>query len=640
MAAAAACLLPLLLQVPPTLAMALGVIALTGYAFDRRWPGVLRLALLVGVAGYVAATFGFNLGRDVGTALLAALLAVKPGETHGLRDARSLLGFSLFAPFAAFLQDQGPMVMALSLVALALLLVALAMLAEYRPGQPVPAFGRSRLRSTGLAVLVALPLALAGFWLFPRLATPLWGMPENALGRGGLDDRMTPDQWIELFASDLPAARVRFLGPAPAREDMYWRAQVLWEFDGRSWTRATGPLGETVEPVPSPAGVIEYELSLEPTDQRYLLVLDRPLEAPEGTRLRADASVVSDVPVSRLLKYTGRSDPRAMLQDTLDPATRRRATSLPAGLNPRTVALGRQWSAESGGSDVAVVRRALEWIDAEFSYSLTVPPTGLHGVDEFLFDSQVGFCQHYSSAFATLMRAAGIPSRVVIGYAGAYRNPYADYWVVRRMDAHAWNEVWLEGRGWTRVDPTAAVAPIRILDTVEDRQRAESLLPEAFTPMRDLADWARRGWNDLVLAFDADRQARLFRPLGIDQASAGQLGLAFAIGAGTVMLLTLWYLMRGQPASRDPLVAAWLAFTKRMRRAGMGKPAWEPPLAYGRRLSAALPAQSDVLESLSRRYAAGRYAPDGLSGDERTQLIADLRAFRPALAFRKTGDLP
>lgn len=633
MAAAAACLLPLLLQVPPALALALAAIAAVGYGFDKRWPGVLRLALLLGVAGYVLVTFGFNIGRDVGTALLAALLAVKPGETHGRRDAQSLLGFSLFAPFAAFLQDQGPLVMALSLLALGLLLVALSMLAEYRPGAPAPRFETSRARSMGLAVLVALPLALAGFWLFPRLATPLWGMPENALGRGGLDERMTPDQWIDMFASDAPAARVRFPGATPARQDLYWRAQVLWDFDGRSWTRERGLAGSepASDPVlPTPSNVIDYELSLEPTDQRYLLVLDRPLEAPEGARLLADDSVVANAPVSRLLKYTGRSVAGPRTDLTLDPATRQRATALPAGLNPQTVALGQQWSAESGGSDVAVVRRALEWIGAEFSYSLTVPPTGLHGVDEFLFDTRVGFCQHYSSAFATLMRAAGIPSRVVIGYAGGYRNPYADYWVVRRMDAHAWNEVWLEGRGWTRVDPTAAVAPVRILDTIEDRQRAEALLPEAFTPVRDLADWARRSWNELVLSFDADRQARLFRPLGIDQASAGQLGLAFAIGAGAVMLLTLWYLMRGQPASRDPLVAAWLEFAKRLRRAGLGKAPSEPPLAYGRRLSEALPGQSETLVSLSRRYAADRYAPDGLDGEARRQLIADLKAFRPA----------
>lgn len=638
MAAAGACLLPLLLQVPPGIGVALAALAGLGYVFDRRWPGAVRLLLVALVMGYLMFTFGFNLGRDTGTALLATLLAVKPGETRSLRDARSLLGFSLFAPFAAFLQDQGPLVLALAMLALGLLLVALAMLAEHRPGAPAPRLDRSRSWTTLRAVMVALPLALAAFWLFPRLATPLWGMPENVLGQGGLDERMSPDQWVDMFADDGPALRVRFLDPPPPPRQMYWRAQVLWNFDGGSWTREPGIEGLARAAVVPGSSVLRYEVTLEPTDQRYLAVMDLPLEAPDGGRLLADASVVTSSPVSRMRKYEAVSAPGGQLGTDIEPGLRRLATRLPSDLNPRTLALGRQWLAESGGDDARVVQRALDWIQGEFSYSLTVPPTGRHAVDEFLFDHQVGFCQQYSSAFAVLMRAAGIPTRVVLGYAGGYRNPYADYWVVRRMDAHAWNEVWLEGRGWVRVDPTAAVAPVRVLDTIADRQRSEALLPEALTPVRDLADWARRGWNDLVLAFDAERQAQLFRPLGVDQASATQLGLAFAIGAGATMLLTLWYLMRGQPASRDPLVAAWLAFVKRMRRAGLAKAVSEPPLAFGRRLSAALPARSDELESLSRRYAAGRYARGGLPEQERQRLIAELRAFRPGRPPRPTGD--
>ncbi|GGA71669.1 membrane protein [Arenimonas soli] len=638
MAAAGACLLPLLLQLPTGLTLALGVVAGLGYSFDRRWPGLLRIAVIAMVMGYMLFTFGFNLGRDTGTALLATLLAVKPGETRSLRDARSLLGFSLFAPFAAFLQDQGPLVLVLAMLALGLLLVGLAMLAEHRPGAAPPRLDRDRGWTTVRAVAIALPLALAAFWLFPRLSTPLWGMPENVLGQGGLDERMTPDQWVDLFADDAPALRVRFLDPAPPPRQMYWRAQVLWNFDGGSWTRERGIQELAGAQVEAGTSQVRYEVTLEPTDQRYLAVLDLPLQSPDGGRLLADASVVTPSPVSRMRKYEAVSSPDGRLGAQMDPSLRWLATRLPAGFNPRALALGRQWRAEAGDNDVLVVRRALDWIEQEFSYSLSVPPTGRHGVDEFLFETKVGFCQHYSSAFAVLMRSAGIPTRVVLGYSGGYRNPYADYWVVRRMDAHAWNEVWLEGRGWVRVDPTAAVAPARVLDTIADRQRSEALLPEGLAPLRDLADWARRGWNDLVLAFDAERQAQLFRPLGIDQASAMQLGMAFAIGAGATMLLTLWYLMRGQPASRDPLVAAWLGFTRRLRRAGLAKQPSEPPIAFGRRLSAALPARSAELESLSRRYAAGRYARGGLPEAERRQLISELRAFRPGKPPRPTGD--
>lgn len=644
MLAAGACLLPLLLQLPPGLALALGALALAGYRFDRRWPTALRLLLVLMVAGYLLATYGFNLGRDTGTALLAALLAVKPGETRSVRDARSLLGFSLFAPFAAFLQDQGPLTMAAAVLALASWLLALALLAEQLPGAAPAPVDRRRLGGVGLAVAVALPLALAGFWLFPRLATPLWGMPENALGRSGLNDRMTPDQWVEMFADDRPSARVRFEGGIPERRDLYWRAQVLWNFDGRHWTRDRAVFGHAAPQPRARSAPLRYEVSLEPTDRRYLLVLDTPLSAPAGGRMLADASVAADTPVSKLTKYSAESALDATLDPgpeiRLEPALRSLALRLPPDLNPRTRALGQRWSAESGGDDAAVVRRALDWIGEDFSYSLTVPPTGLHGVDEFLFDTRVGFCQHFSSSFAVLMRAAGIPSRVVIGYSGGYRNPWGGYLVVRRMDAHAWTEVWLEGRGWTRVDPTAAVAPARILDTIEDRARSEALLPEQFTPLRDLADWARRGWNDFVLAFDADRQARLFRPLGINRASAGQLGLAFALGAGGVAALTLWYLMRGPRAPADPVQAAWRLFNRRLARAGLRRQPWEPPQAWGRRLAAALPGQAAELESLSARYAAHRYARAGLPPEARAMLVASLRAFRPAAPTSRTGDPP
>ncbi|TNJ35078.1 transglutaminaseTgpA domain-containing protein [Arenimonas terrae] len=629
MAAAIACLLPLLLQIPTGLALTLAVIAALGAGVSRQWPMALRLVLLALLGVYVLVSHDFSIGRDTGCAMLASLLALKPFETRHLRDARSLLGFSLFAPFTAFLQDQGPLTLGLALPAVGLQLVALSVLAEQRPGSPVPQVGRSRLRAVGLAVLMGLPLALAGFWLFPRLGSPLWGMPENAVGRSGLGNRMTPDQWIELFADDAPALRVRFDSAEPRRQDLYWRGQVLWEFDGQTWSR-----GEAFAPGKPPrlmpmTATYRYQVEMEPTDRRYLVTLDLPLLAPASGELTGDLSVVTAAPVDKLLQYSGTSTMQAGFPDGLSPLEESRALTLPRDLNPRARALAERWRSESGGDDVAVVRRALAWIAEDFSYSLTVPPTGRHAVDEFLFETRVGFCQHFSSAFASLMRGAGIPSRVVLGYSGGYRNRYGDYWIVRKMDAHAWTEVWLRGRGWIRVDPTAAVNPERVLDTVEDLARREALLPETFAPLRDFGDWVRRGWNDLVVGFDAARQASLLRPLGVGQASTGQLVAAFAVGAGLALGLTLWVLLRGRPEPRDPLVVAWFAFTKRLRRAGLAKAAAEPPLSFGERLAAALPAQAGQLRSLSRRYAAWRYAAAALTPDQKDRLIEELRAYRP-----------
>ncbi|MCX7032840.1 MAG: DUF3488 and transglutaminase-like domain-containing protein [Arenimonas sp.] len=639
MAAAMACLLPLLVQGPPLLAVGLGVVAAVGVAVAKPWPVVVRLAMLVTLMGYVLVSHGFTLGRDAGCALLAALLALKPYETHRLRDARSLLGFSMFAPFAAFLQDQGPLMLALSLPAAALLLLALALLAEQRPGAPVPRVGRRRAGTIAVAVAMALPLALAGFWLFPRLSSPIWGLPENALGRSGLGDRMTPDEWVDLFADDTPALRVRFDGGEPRRQDLYWRGQVLWDFDGQSWSRGLPPTPMPSPPLQPLAAPTRYEVSMEPTDRRYLVVLDLPLQAPAASQLQRDYTLVADAPVSQLLKYAAVSSLQARESSVLSPEEQRRALSLPQGLNPRMRAIAEAWRDEAGEDDAAVVRRALLWIGEEFSYSLDVPPSGRNAVDDFLFETQVGFCQHFSSAFANLMRAAGIPSRVVLGYAGGYRNRFGEYWVVRKMDAHAWVEVWLPARGWVRVDPTSAVAPERVLDTVEDLARSESLLPSTFGPLLDLGDWARRNWNDLVLGFNASRQASLLRPLGIDQASGAQLSAAFAVGAGLALGLTLWVLMRGRPKPRDPLEAAWQAFTRRLRRAGLAKAPSEPPLSFGERLAGLLPAQAERLRSLSRRYAAGRYAPEGLSPDDKARLVAELHAYRPAAPAR-SGERP
>ena len=629
MAATVACLLPLLLQVPTLLAIGLGVVVTVGVVVARPWPVFVRLAMLGTLVGYVAVSHGFSLGRDAGCAMLAALLALKPYETHRLRDARSLLGFSMFAPFAAFLQDQGPLVMGLALPAAGLLLLALALLAEQRPGAPMPRVDRRRLGALGLAVAMALPLALAGFWLFPRLSSPIWGLPENALGRGGLGDRMTPDQWVELFADDTPALRVRFDGGEPRRQDMYWRGQVLWQFDGQSWSAGPEPDAMTL-PVPRPVSApVRYEISLEPTDRRYLVMLDVPMQSPAPGQLRSDFTVQAAEPVSQLLKYTGVSSVDGRDRSALSPAQSRAARSLPAELNPRMRALGQRWRAEAGEDDMAIVRRALDWIGDEFSYSLDVPPSGRNAVDDFLFETKLGFCQHFSSAFANLMRASGIPSRVVLGYTGGYRNRFGEYWVVRKMDAHAWVEIWLPDQGWVRVDPTAAVAPDRVLDTVEDLARREAILPTTFAPLLDLGDWARRSWNDLVLGFNAARQASLLRPLGIDSATGAQLSAAFAVGAGLALALTLWVLMRGRPRPRHPLEAAWLAFGRRLGRAGLAKRPSEAPLSYGERLADLVPGHAARLRSLSRRYATWRYAPAGLAPAETTRLIADLRAYRP-----------
>lgn len=628
------CLLPLLLQLPGTLGLTLGASALAVAALSWRqpMPGFMRLLLAVGLIAVVLVLSRFSIGRDTGCALLAAMLAIKPAETFTVRDARSLLGFAVFAPFATFLLDQGPLSLMLGLLAAVLVLSALQRLADLESGDVRAIPLRQRVSSIARLLAVGLPIALAAFWLFPRLGAPLWGIPDRALARTGLSDRMSPGDWIDLMGDDRPAARVRFFGDVPPAQQMYWRGPVMWQFDGRTWTQPRWRPDQPRTVVEPGARQWDYEIELEPTDQRQLIALDLPVSTPTDSQLTPDYSLEADRPLLSVTRWRMQSAPPQRFQPRLPMRLREYTLYLPPGYNPRTIALARQWRVQAGPyDDEAIVRRALDWIGQEFAYTLEAAPLGRHSVDEFLFDRKAGFCQHFSSSFAILMRAAGIPSRVVTGYAGGYRNSIGGYWLVRRSDAHAWNEVWLRGRGWVRVDPTAAVAPERIYDTIDDRLTAGDGLLGGFSGARslfDAGDWLRRGWNDLVLGFDARRQQHLLRPLGVDRVDDRTLILLLAL-AVTLGLLWMVWLSRRNERERDPLLRAWHRLSRRYRRFGLERFPSEPASAWVERVAAARPGLAAELQMLSQRFADWRYAGGEPGGRSARALTRALRAHRP-----------
>lgn len=627
LATAGLSLLPLLLQLPGRIALAVAAVALltTALSWGRPVPAALRLMLAVLVVAAVLWQTGLRFGRDTGCALLAAMIAVKPAETSSLRDARSMVGFALFAPFSAFLLDQGPTTMLLGLLAVGCALVSLQRLAamESQSLTGNPSWG-AQLLSVGKLVGIGLPLALSLFWLFPRLASPWWGVPERAMGRTGLSDEMTPGAWLDMMADDRPAMRVEFHGAIPSQQQMYWRGPVLWDFDGRSWTQPRWMRGLPAKPFDSGAKQWNYTIEFEPTDRRQLVALDLPTSAPDGSFLSGDYGLYASRPLNSLTRWRLQSSPPARFQPQLESMLRQTALALPPGYNPRTLALARQWRNEAGADDAALVQRALEWITREFAYTLETPLPGRDGVDEFLFDQKQGFCQHFSSSFVVLMRGAGIPARVVTGFAGGVRNPIGNYWVVRNLDAHAWAEVWLPQRGWVRVDPTAAVAPERIYDTIEDRLGAGAGALGQLTRLGDVSDWMRRGWNDLVLGFNADRQQRLLQSFGIEHLGGSRLGLMLGVFAGLALGWMAWLLARGE-RERDPLLRAWHRLERRYSRHGLQREPHEPALSWAERVSRARPAVAATLEPLSRRFAAARYA----GGVADAALVNDLRRHRP-----------
>ncbi len=626
--AALACALPLLRLLPVQLA--LGLCALSALAVAIGWrralPLVLRL-LLTGAFGLmVLYAYGFGIGRDTGSALLMAMVLLKPIELHTLRDARSLVGFALFAPFAALLLDQGPVTLGLAVPGAALALGACARLADAEVGALGAGFDRRRILAIAGLFVLAVPLALAGFWLFPRLASPLWGLPDVAKARTGIADDMAPGDWLDVLADDTPAFRVKFDGTVPPQQQLYWRGIVMDRFDGRTWRQSASADEGIPAPMVATGPPILYQVSLEPTDKRYVFALDLPESAPTGSHMGHDRTALFDTRADSLRAYRVTSGDPAQFEAELDPDTRSRSLLLPRGYDPRTLALARQWR-QQGSNDVQIVQRALAMYHASFSYSLAAPPLGRDSVDEFLFDTRIGFCEHFSSSFTFLMRAAGIPARVVTGYVGGFHNRVGDYLLVRQSDAHAWSEVWLRGRGWVRVDPTAAVAPERVFrhggNLNGDADAAGGAVGQWFA----VSDWLRFGWNRFVLGFDAARQLALLRALGARDPDTRTLVFVFGIAASVLLLGIGLFQWRERGPRRDPLLAAWAHLVRRLARAGQGKPAHEPAIGWARRVAPLLGEKGPALLALSERFANARYAPRELDRNARSALIADLRAF-------------
>ncbi|MDE2406628.1 MAG: DUF3488 domain-containing transglutaminase family protein [Xanthomonadaceae bacterium] len=631
--AAAACLLPLLLQLPLALGLGFGAGALVVGAASWRKPLPFLLRLLLGLCGLAAVlAVAPGIGRDSACAVLAAMLALKPAETTSLRDGRSLVGFGLFGPFATFLLDQGPLSLLLALAAVLLALLALQRLA-IEESEGVGSAGETLWQRAALADVlrlfaIGMPLALAAFWLFPRLPTPLWGLPERSIATPGLSDSMTPGGMFDLLLDDSPAARVQFFGATPRPDQLYWRGPVLWDFDGRSWHQAQALQAYTPAPMQAAGPGWDYQIELEPSENRQLVALDLPTQLPAGARISLDYTPWADTPQYGVSRWRMHSAPAAALEPVLPAPLRARALALPVGYNPRTLALGRQWRREAGvdpqgRSDTAIADRALAMIRREFTYTLTVPLAGRNEIDDFLFDRKQGYCEHFSSSFVVLMRAAGIPARVVTGYSGGYRNPIGGYWLVRKSDAHAWSEIWLPTRGWIRVDPTAAVAPERIRDTLADRRPGQIGGFTGLVGVFNAADWMRRGWNDFVLGFNAQRQRDLLKPLGIDSLQPRDLVIVFTLIAGLALLWMQWLIARGE-RQRDPLLRAWHALEARYRKLGRGRPPHEPAQVWAARVAADTPQAGEHLAQLARRVSDVRYG-----GTKDPALAQALRRHRP-----------
>ncbi|OWW20441.1 transglutaminase TgpA family protein [Noviherbaspirillum denitrificans] len=612
-----------------------GWITFRGNRLPPRW---LLLPLAFVTMGGVYLTYRSVFGREPGVAMLAILLALKLLEMHAKRDLFVALFLSFFLILSSFFYSQS---IGMALLTLVAVIAILTTQVSFQFTGAVPPL-KKRLRMGATILLLAAPVTLALFLLFPRIQGPLWGMPGDAnAGRTGLSDTMEPGNIQNLAQSDDIAFRVRFEGPPPAKTKLYWRGPVLGGFDGRKWfpQRHRVPGGARIN---LRDDAVRYQVTLEPHGKPWLFVLDIPRTVPAITsntaRLTRDMQLLAVAPINERLRYDAVSHLDYDLNPNEAPAALAQWLELPPGFNPRTIALGvdmRKRLMDDGQVVTAVLR---QFRTEPFRYTLQPPLLGRDSVDEFLFTTRAGFCEHYSAAFVVLMRAAGIPARVITGYQGGELNPADGYFVVRQSDAHAWAEVWLENRGWVRVDPTAAVAPERIesnLGTALPRQFLGGLITfdpsgnALFTGLQRLRqgwDAASNAWNQWVLNYTPQQQRNFIKSLGFDEVDwrtmVTLLFFSVVVAVGIVVVPLLLH-----ETKRDPVEAVYDAFCKRLARKGFPRALHEGPRDYRARLTSAAsplpPEQKAALARFLDLYETVRYGASGLA---HTAAVARLKS--------------
>ncbi len=627
--------LPHLLRLPLWISMLIALLAgWRLYQAHRRLPPPakwLLICIAIGATAGVLLQYRTLFGREAGVVLLLIMLTLKLLEMRSQREGM-LLGFLVcFLLITNFLHSQ-TILTGLYMLGCAWLLMATLISLQYTGTWPG---WRHPVQRAGALLLQALPLMLVLFLLFPRIQGPLWGMPHDAYaGLSGLSDQMSPGSLNSLILSDAAAFRAAFRDKIPEPRDLYWRGPVLWDYDGKTWSapRLTFNSGE----LSTGGDAVDYTVTVEPHNKRWLFALEFPGVRPPQAFTTIDMQLLSTIPVRSRLRYDMTSSLHGTYGRTDSTTVLHRALQLPENHNPRTLQYARELRKKFPNDRSLVAAVLSRFRDDQFYYTLSPPLLNQHPVDDFLFNTRSGFCEHYASAFTVLMRAADIPARVVTGYLGGEINPIGKYILVRQADAHAWTEVWFPDQGWTRIDPTAAVSPSRVERGIASALPLSDPLPlfvrghfELLQQMRLAWDSVTYNWNQWVLGYNPDRQRLLLSQLGFSAATWRTLSVLLVICAGVAVLIGTWLALRELRTTRpDAVRAAYDRFCRKLARRGVPRDPAEGPRSFAERAALCLPAHAAAISDISRRYADLRYGGISAVG-ALPELQQRIRAFKP-----------
>jgi len=580
--------------------------------------GFLALLCFLGVL----ATYATISGVGPGSALLAVMAALKLLETRKRRDQFVLLFISIFLVMSSLLREQ-------YLWSLPYLLVAvfLIMTAWLRISSPAGERARRSFSTSARLAMYAAPLAVAMWIFFPRISTPFWSVPmDTGTGTSGISDTMSPGDISSLSMSDEVAFRVSFKGNTPEPRDRYWRGLVLTMFNGRTWTGNDPFRGARVhEQVVNSGRPVEYSITLEPTRQPWVFALDIPWSwTLERTFMGPQQQLARSRPIDQRMAYDAVSYLDYRTDVELTDFAKEFYTRVPSESNPRTRELAARMRSEAG-SEVEFIDNVMRRFNQqEYYYTLQPPALGSNSVDRFLFDTRQGFCEHYASAFAVMMRAAGVPARVVLGYQGGEVNPMGGHMIVRQSDAHAWNEVWLEGVGWRRVDPTGAVAPERIeigrSGSMFDGIAADwgfSTPSMLVYQMQMYYDAINAKWNEWILGYGPENQDKFMEWLGMDDPDWRKMMLTLvALVIGMVLLISFILALRYRPPKRDH---AAILYRKFVTRSGVEPHLGETPASFAVRIRPESPLPPESVDEITSTYLEARYGPTNVAALQKLQ---------------------
>jgi protein-glutamine gamma-glutamyltransferase len=592
---------------------------------------VLKLIIVATALTTVFVSYGSVRGIEAGISLLVILMSLKILEAHTAREFRVMVLMGWMLCLCGFFLSQDFTNALCVLVAFAMLVVALIQFHRgASPGAVWPPVG-----TTCKLLLQASPLVVLFFLLFPRINAGFrFELRPFRSANTGFSDRLSPGSIAALANSSEIAFRAEFPGSSTRPSGpMYWRGVVMWRCNGMEWRAPYTPGSKSPSSTPDVAGSrdrsvqssnareIQQRITLPPNGARWMFALDRPIKTLPGAILARGDYLWSTQPIRKSRRYDIVSS--EFSRNEITARERAEALEVPASISPAVRDLAQSWTVQNS-SPRGVVNAALQFFRTQgFSYSLT--PGQYDNLEEFLFRRRVGFCEHYATSFATLMRLAGIPARVVVGYLGGEYNDLGHFFLVRQADTHAWCEVWLPENGWTRVDPTSTVAPGRasldftsFLETriasgqMGSRSNAfiaQLLRSAVLTNVRFIWQTLSYEWDTHLLAFDADVQDVLLTSMGI--ASRGPVFLVVEILLVAIALLAIYFVwMQLRTRSRvDRVKALYEYFCRKTARLGVPRDPCEGPLDFARRAAQSLPNESNRIRQIADTYILLRYAP-------------------------------